>query len=74
LAGVRVATAYAGHSDTSFGVIGRYTKVSLDELRVAHERLRFDNRSDATDPSTPPHPFRRVLPAATHPVEFAIGS
>lgn len=71
LAGMRVAAAYAGHSDTSFGVTGRYTKVSPEELRVAHERLFFDRAADASDPSVPPQLFRRVLPAAAGPVEFA---
>jgi site-specific recombinase XerD len=70
LAGVRVAGAYAGHSDTSFGVTGRYTKASPQELRWAHERLFFDQPADAANPAVAPQLFRRVLPTATHPVEF----
>lgn len=70
LAGMRVAAAYAGHSDTSFGVTGRYTKVSPEELRMAHGRLFFDRPADAADPTVPPQLFRRVLPAAAGPVEF----
>jgi hypothetical protein len=71
LEGIRVAAAYAGHADSGFGVTGRYTKVSPEELRVAHERLFFDRPEDASDPSVPLRLFRRVLPAAAGPVEFA---
>lgn len=71
LAGVRVAAAYAGHSDSGFGVTGRYTKVSFDELQAAHERLFFDRPADAGDPSVPPQLFRRVMPATSGHVEFA---
>lgn len=71
LAGLRVAGAFAGHADTRFGVTGRYTKASLDELQAAHARLFFDRQHDVEDPSVPPQLFRRVLPAAAGPVEFA---
>jgi hypothetical protein len=71
LAGLRVAGAYAGHADTRFGVTGSYTKASLDELRTAHSRLFFDQPAHAEDPSVEPQLFRRVLPAAPGPVEFA---
>lgn len=72
LAGLRVAGAYAGHADTRFGVTGGYTKASLDELRAAHARLFFDRPGDADDPGVVPLVFRRVLPAAPGPVEFAV--
>jgi hypothetical protein len=68
---VVLTEAYAGHSDTTFGVTGRYTKVSFEELQAAHERLFFDQAGDASDPSVPPQLFRRVVPARTGHVEFA---
>ena len=71
LAGVRIAGAYAGHADSGFGVTGRYTKVAVDELRMAHARLFFDDPAEAADASTPPQLFRRVIPMATNPIEFA---
>ncbi len=71
LAGVRIAGAYAGHADGGFGVTGQYTKVAVDELRMAHSRLFFDDPADAADPAVPPLVFRRVLPIASGPVEFA---
>lgn len=37
--GERVAAAYAGHSDESGGVTGRYTRASFEELQAAHHRL-----------------------------------
>jgi site-specific recombinase XerD len=74
LAGLRVAAAYAGHADSGFGVTGRYTKVSPDELRIAHERLFFDDSADAADPTRPPMLFRRVIPGTPGPVEFAAAS
>lgn len=39
VSGVRVAAAYAGHADDSLGVIGRYTKVTWDDLVEAYEAL-----------------------------------
>lgn len=39
VAGIRVAAAYAGHSDSSLGITGVYTKPSLDELRAAHDAV-----------------------------------
>jgi integrase len=72
LAGLRVAGAFAGHSDTRFGVTGGYTKASLDELRTAHARLFFDRPRNAEDPHVAPELFRRVVPAAAGPVEFAV--
>lgn len=71
LAGIRIAGAYAGHADSGFGVTGRYTKVAIDELRMAHARLFFDDPADAANAPTQPQLFRRVLPMATNPIEFA---
>jgi site-specific recombinase XerD len=71
LAGVRIAGAYAGHADNSFGVTGRYTKVALDELRLAHARLFFDDPADAANAPVRPLLFRRVIPMATSPIAFA---
>lgn len=45
VAGVRVAAAYAGHADSSLGVIGRYTKVSWEDLCDAYEAA-FGARDD----------------------------
>lgn len=39
VAGLRVAAAYAGHSDGSLGVIGSYTKVPPAHLRAAYTRV-----------------------------------
>lgn len=36
---VRVAAAYAGHSLDSLGVIGRYTKVTFEDLQAAYHAL-----------------------------------
>ena len=44
IAGVRVAAAYAGHSDGNFGVTGTYTKASPDELQLAHAGLFYVGR------------------------------
>jgi site-specific recombinase XerD len=71
VAGARVAAAYAGHADGSFGVTGIYTKPSPEEIRVAHARLFFDSPGDADDPSATPHLLRRALPAAPSQIEFA---
>jgi integrase/recombinase XerC len=72
LAGIRVAGAYAGHSDTSVGgVTWQYTKATPEDLQLAHGRLFFDSTGDAADPTVAPHLFRRVLPAATRSVDFA---
>lgn len=73
LAGIRVAAAYAGHSDSALGVTGRYTKVAPDELRDVHDRLFFDESDCADDASAAPQIFRRVALAATGAVEFASG-
>ncbi len=70
IAGVRVAAAYAGHSDGSFGVTGTYTKPSPEDLRLAHTRLFFDTPADTADPTVAPQLFRRALPAGTEPVAF----
>ncbi|QWZ09678.1 tyrosine-type recombinase/integrase [Nocardioides panacis] len=39
VADIRVAATYAGHSPDELGVIGRYTKVTFDDLVAAYERL-----------------------------------
>lgn len=39
IAGLRVAAAYAGHSDESVGITGRYAKVTLSRLSDAQEAL-----------------------------------
>lgn len=70
VAGVRVAAAYAGHADGTFGVTGTYTKPSPEDLRLAHARLFFDRTADATDPTVTPHLFRRAVPSAMSPIEF----
>lgn len=49
VAGIRVAAAYAGHSDTSLGVTGVYTKPSLDELRQAHGAVFGDDDDFPSD-------------------------
>lgn len=49
VAGERVAAAYAGHEDTSGDTIGRYTKVTFEELVAAFEANfgpRFSERGD----------------------------
>jgi integrase/recombinase XerC len=71
IAGVRVAAAYAGHADGSFGVTGIYTKPSIDELRTAHARLFFDDESEAEDPAVAPRLLRRALLAAPGQIQFA---
>jgi hypothetical protein len=63
LARIRVASAYAGHSDSALGVTRRYTKLSPDGLRNAHALLFFDDVR---------HVFRWVRPTATGSVEFAV--
>jgi integrase len=70
IAGVRVAGAYAGHSDSSFGVTGLYTKVTLDELRLPHVRLFFDDPADAAEAAQRPQLYRRPLPALAGAVSF----
>lgn len=39
VAGIRVASAYAGHEDSSQGTIGLYSKVTFEELARAFEAL-----------------------------------
>ena len=39
VAGIRVASAYAGHDDSSSGTIGLYSKVTFEELARAFEAL-----------------------------------
>jgi hypothetical protein len=73
IAGVCTAGGYAGHADMSFGVTGIYTKVSMEELRLAHSRLFFDPPADPADPSQRPQLFRRPLPAAAGAVSFMDG-
>jgi site-specific recombinase XerD len=70
IAGVRVAAAYAGHSDRRFGATGIYTKASPEELQAAHARLFFDDPADAANARMRPLLFRRPLPAMTHTVLF----
>jgi site-specific recombinase XerD len=60
IAGVRVAAAYAGHADSNFGVTGTYTKVSPEELRLAHSRLFFDRSESVDDPDSAPNLLRRA--------------
>jgi site-specific recombinase XerD len=45
VAGLRVAAAFAGHSDASLGVIGLYTKVPPEDLRAAYEAVFGPDRS-----------------------------
>lgn len=70
IAGIRVAAAYAGHSEGSFGVTGAYTKVCPEELRLAHARLFFDTYGEADDPGLPPNLCRRALPTSGHSIDF----
>jgi len=70
IAGMRVAATYAGHSDGTFGVTGTYTKVSPEELRIAHARLFFDHTGQAEDPGVAPKLFRRAMPTGGQPVDF----
>ena len=70
IAGMRVAAAYAGHSDGNFGVTGTYTKASPEELRLAHGRLFFDQCDSADDPGVAPNLLRRAIPPSGHPVDF----
>jgi site-specific recombinase XerD len=70
IAGVRVAAAYAGHADATFGVTGIYTKPSQEEMRAAHARLFFDSPSHADNPAVAPHLLRRAR-AAPSQIEFA---
>lgn len=67
IAGVRVAAAYAGHADGSFGATGTYTKASFEELQRAHACLFFDGGEDS---GQPPHLFRRALAAERRVVSF----
>jgi hypothetical protein len=60
IAGVRVAAAYAGHADSNFGVTGTYTKVSPEELRLAHSRLFSDRSESVDDPDSAPNLLRRA--------------
>ncbi|MGI8515831.1 MAG: tyrosine-type recombinase/integrase [Acidimicrobiia bacterium] len=70
IAGVRVAAAYAGHSDRTFGVTGTYTKASPEELRLAHARLFFDQCGSAEDSGEAPNLLRRALPTSGHSVDL----
>jgi site-specific recombinase XerD len=60
VAGLRVAAAYAGHSDAALGVTGLYTKPSPAELRAAHAAVFFESPGDADDPATPPRLLHRA--------------
>jgi integrase len=71
IAGVRIAAAYAGHADGSFGVTGVCTKPSPDELRTAHARLFFDDDHGADDPAVAPRLLRRALLATPTQIQFA---
>jgi integrase/recombinase XerC len=71
IAGVRVAAAYAGHADGSFGVTGTYTKPSPEELRLAHQRLFFDDPRHVDDADMAPQLFRRAVAAPSSSLEFS---
>jgi site-specific recombinase XerD len=70
IAGVRVAGAYAGHANGTFGVTGTYTKASPEELRFAHAQLFFDESDRANDPEVAPKLFRRAVPRGGQPIDF----
>ena len=70
IAGMRIAAAYAGHSDRTFGVTGIYTKPSVEDLRLAHGRLFFDDPSQASDPLARPELIRRPHPIVTASLQF----
>lgn len=59
-AGIRVAAAYAGHSDMSLGVTGLYTKPSADDLREAHATIFFARHDLADDPGVAPRLLQRA--------------
>lgn len=60
IAGIRVAAAYAGHSDTALGVTGVYTKPSAGELRAAHAAVFFADENLADDPTAAPRLLVRI--------------